>query len=146
MSAIDYPPADATRDAVLAWVARELEQGNFLDLRGIASRRKRDREDADLRMRARQEMRREFADYIRAMAGREDLEPAALLRQIAALSPTGNHAAHLIDAWPLAWSGWVVIECILKASSNWIPPEQHYRITLTTEGRVRAGIKDENPA
>lgn len=133
---IDYPAPEATRDDVLEWVARELEEGSFLDLRGIMSKRKRDREDANLRCDARVEMRREFAAHLRAMTGRDDLSAISVLRRIYELSPDADHVAELQHAWPLAWKGWLTIECILTTNSNWIPPQTRYRIVLTESGRA----------
>lgn len=53
-------------DTVLEQIATEMEQGNILDLQGIIAKRKRHREDAELRMRTRQEQRRELAGWIRS--------------------------------------------------------------------------------
>lgn len=141
---IDYPASDATRDAVLEWVARELEEGDFRDIMGVMARRKRDREDAQLRSRARVEMRQEFADYLRAMVGRDDLSAVSVLRNIAELDPTADHVVELRHAWPLAWKGWLNIECILTTNCNQIPPAARYLITLTERGR--AMLQAQTPA
>ena len=53
-------------DIVLEQVACQLEQPDLLDIMGIAAKRKRAREDADLRMRVRQEQRRELARWVRS--------------------------------------------------------------------------------
>lgn len=133
---IDYPDSDATRDAVLEWVARSLEEGSFRDLAGVWAKRKRDREDAALRCAARAEMRREFASHLRAMIGRDELSSIAVLRRMAALPAAGNHVMELRHAWPLAWKGWLDIECIISTSDNCIPPQTRYRIALTERGRA----------
>ena len=41
----------------------------------------------------------------------------------------------LVDAWPLAWKGWLDITATIKCNSNWVPPETVYRIELTDKGR-----------
>jgi hypothetical protein len=133
---IDYPNSDATRDAVLEWVARFLEEGDFRDLAGVWAKRKRCREDAALRGAARAEMRREFAAHLWAMIGRDDLSSIAVLRRMAALPAAGNHVTELCHAWPLAWKGWLDIECIISTADNCVPPQTRYRIVLTDSGRA----------
>ena len=68
-------------DDILEQIASDMERKTFTDLRGIMGRRKRDREDADLRMQARQEQRRELADWVRSFkAGRGNSYPVKLER------------------------------------------------------------------
>lgn len=62
----------------MEYAARLIEEGTFADWKGALSRRKRDREDAELRRLARQEARKEAAAYVRAMANRPDLSAAAI--------------------------------------------------------------------
>ena len=118
----------------MEYAARLIEEGTFADWKGALSRRKRDREDAELRRLARQEARKEAAAYVRAMANRPDLSAAAVLDRIAS-APERQHVLLLRDAWPLAWKRLVRIEALLDCASNTIPPETTYRITITDKGR-----------
>ena len=90
-----------TQDQALEHCARMIEEGSFLDLQGIMARRKRDRENAQLRMEARIEMRKEMAEHLRAFIKRPDLDPVNVLRRIVA-EPQGPRAMlDLVEAWPL---------------------------------------------
>jgi hypothetical protein len=124
-------------DETLEFAAKLIEDASFIDLRGIAASRKREREDAELRFKAIQETRQECAKLIRAFKNRPELSPLSVLRDLAELSPDHDHASHLRDAWPLAWKGWVNIECTVICNSNWVPPESRYRIVLTDMGRKK---------
>lgn len=128
-------PDFADSDAVLEYAARLVEEGSFADLRGIWSKRKRDREDAELRRQTKEETRKECAEFIRAFKSRRDLDAVNVLRKISEQSDTA-YSIHLIDAWPLAWKGWLNIYCTVKCNSNCLPPETIYRIELTDEGRA----------
>jgi hypothetical protein len=70
------------------------------------------------------------------MKARRDLDAVAVLRHLAELSLDHRHDGSLIDAWPLAWKGWVDIDCTIRCNSNWLPPQTTYRITLTDKGRA----------
>jgi hypothetical protein len=129
-------------DETLEYAAMLIEEASFTDLRGIAAKRKRDREDAELRYKTIQETRQECASLIRAFKNRPELSPVSVLRDLSELSPDGDHAPHLRDAWPLAWKGWVNIECRVICNSNWVPPESHYRIILTERGKAKLAEAD----
>lgn len=123
-------------DATLEYAAQLVERGSFTDLAGIMAKRKRDREDAVLRMRSREEVRAEIAAHLRAMMSRPELSAVNVLRRISELGDREfDHAAMLHDAWPLAWKRWVKITALLNCASNQIPPETEYRISLTDRGR-----------
>lgn len=124
-------------DAVLEFAAQLVEEGSFADLAGIWSKRKRDREDAELRRKTKEETRAECARFIRAFKSRDDLDPVNVLREFAEGDGQENaHRLDLIRAWPLAWKGWLNIEAIMKCNSNCVPPETRYRVTLTDDGRA----------
>lgn len=123
-------------DDALEYAARLIEETDINDWAGIWAKRKRDREDAGLRFRTAKEVRARCAAHIRAMINRPDLNPVEILRDLAdAKEGHLGHARHLRDAWPLAWKGWVNIECTIKCNSNSIPPETSYCIVLTDKGR-----------
>lgn len=125
------PPGD--RDAILEFAASLIEEDDILDCLGIAARRKRDREDAELRTRAAKEERRRCAARIRAFKSRRNLDAIHILRTLAGLDKESwaEHSIHLIYAWPLAWRGLVNIECVIVCNSNNIP---WFRIVLTEAG------------
>lgn len=131
-------------DAVLEYAAQLIEEASFLDVRGIAARRKRDREDADLRFRTIQETRRECARHIRAMKNRRDLDAIEVLRHLSDLPEGHQHTLYLRDAWPLAWKGWVKIECTINCTCISVPPETTYRLTLTEEGREQLKLSHKS--
>lgn len=122
-------------DATLEYAARLIEDRDILDLRGAMGRRKRDREDADLRLRTRVELKAELARFLRAMKCRNDLDIANVLARVVAENDRGRASVHLIDAWPLAWKGLLNIYATVRCNSNAIPPETSYRIDLTEKGR-----------
>jgi hypothetical protein len=123
-----------TTDEALELAARLIEGMSLTDFRGMNARRKRDREDAALRVETIRQTREECARHIRAFINRPDLEPLAVLRHVAE-EQTSQHSAWLTDAWPLAWKGWVNIEATIVCNSNRLPPETRYRIVLTDAGR-----------
>lgn len=125
---------DNVDDATLEYAAQMIEESSLLDLIGIGARRKRQREDAALRMETREELRRDMARHLRAMKGRRDRDAIAVLEHLATLDG-GDHVSYLSDAWPLAWKRWVKIEAIINCADNCVPPETHYRITVTDRGR-----------
>lgn len=122
-------------DAVLEYAAQLVEEGSFTDLAGIWSKRKRDREDAELRRKTKEETRVECARFIRAFKSRRDLDAVNVLREFAENDGQEDRHFGLIEAWPLAWKGWLDIEAIVKCNSNCHPPETRYRITVTDAGR-----------
>lgn len=126
-----------SNDEVLEYAAKLIEDTDISDWRGVWAKKKRDREDAALRFKTAGEVRAACAKHIRAMKGRPELGPIETLRGLSDL-PTDHymgHVMHLRDAWPLAWKGWVDIECIIRTNSNGVPPDSSYRIVLTDKGR-----------
>lgn len=123
-----------TRDEILEEAARYIEEMSFLDLRGLASKRKRDREDAALRCETIKETRKQLAADIRGLKENKRGDAVEVLKMLSELGD-GWHAPYLRDAWPLAWKGWVDIQATVRLNSNSIPPETEYRITLTDKGR-----------
>lgn len=121
-------------DAVLEYAAQLVEKGSFADLAGVFSKRKRDREDAELRRKTKLETRKECAEFIRAFKSRRDLDPVSVLRSLAELGEY-DHCIHVVEAWPLAWKGWLNITCATLCNSNSVPPKTTYRIELTDKGR-----------
>jgi hypothetical protein len=107
-------------------------------------RRKREREDQELRLMVIAATRAEIASDLRAVIGRDNLSPKQTLKIIAD-NLGGNHylgdVMHLVDAWPLAWRGWLRIEARIKCNSNCIPPEISYYIDITDKGREILGDK-----
>lgn len=129
----EFTPDDAT----LEFAAQLIEDASATDLRGIYSRRKRDRELAALRAEARAECRREMAHHIRAFKCRRDLDATAVLARIAEEIALGRDGViSLVDAWPLAWKGWLTIDMRVRCNSNSIPPSTSFQIELTDEGRA----------
>jgi hypothetical protein len=129
------PDSTATVDEVLEYAALLIEDTDLSDLVGILAKQKRGREDAELRLKTSKDVRARCAAHIRAMKNRPELGAVATLRDLAELSTDDDHAAHLREAWPLAWQGWVNIKATIRCNSNCIPPDTTYRIELTDRGR-----------
>lgn len=53
-------------DDIIEEIAVQLERSHFMDIQGIRAKRKREREDANLRALVRQEQRREIARWVRS--------------------------------------------------------------------------------
>lgn len=124
-------------DEALEYAAKLIEDTDLSDMAGVWAKKKRDREDAALRLKTSEEVRKRCAAHIRAMKKRPELSPVETLRGLAELPEDTylGHVMHLRDAWPLAWKGWLDIQCIIKTNSNGVPPETAYRIVLTDKGR-----------
>ena len=122
--------------ATLEWALELIEKPSPLDFIGTGSRRKRDREDAALRMRVREEQRGEIAARIRRVAASGAFDPADLLLRIARQIERGESGAVLLPrAWPLAWRGWLTITAQIHCASNSLPPLAEYRVEITDRGR-----------
>lgn len=120
-------------DEILEWAAQLIEDTDLSDIRGVWAKRKREREDAELKLAASKEARAKCAAHVRAMKSRPDLDAKSVLRHLAGL-PAVQHRLYLRDAWPLAWKGWVNIECRLKCNGN--SSETDFHIALTDKGRA----------
>lgn len=121
--------------ATLEWAARKIEDPDFLDMGGTGAKKKRTREDAELRMATRIALKKELAALLRAFKNRDDLAPRAILREILE-APAGRMALLVRDAWPLAWKGLVDIRVSMEITQRSIPQRADYIITLTDKGRA----------
>lgn len=127
-----------TRDEILEEIALYIEGRQFRDFASTLSRRKRDREDADLRARVALDERTILAREVRGMKGDDRYDPVRILQRIASHDgekyPRG-YQIFLTEAWPLVWKGLVNIYAEIKCNSNSLPPETCYRIEITEHGR-----------
>ena len=139
------PELRAFRDQVLEEAALSAERVSLEDLQGVLARRKRDREDANLRYETAKKVRAEFAQRLRNMKSAPNLNPLVILQQISE-APEEQHTIYLTRAWPLAWKGWVNIYAVLKTNDNCLPPETTYRIVLTDEGREALAALSPTPS
>lgn len=125
------------RDQILEAAALAIEEPSLSDLAGMLSRTKKGQREYEIRRAAIVESRRRCAEIIRAMKSGRGLDPLEQLRRLATLPADGpHHDLYLVDAWPLAWKGWLTIECTIVCNSNSCPPETRYRIALTDAGRA----------
>jgi hypothetical protein len=143
------------RDALVEEIAAAVERPSLLDLSGIGARRKRDRQDAELRNRAREEQRREMAGLIRAFKTGEGWCPFTALQRIAedlarieawhANPPTDSIRRAMGPAEPM----WCIQDLTALAARRWIdaavavplysrdfPPKHQFIVTLTDAGRA----------
>ena len=124
-------------DDLLEQIAQEVERLDFGDLAGILAKRKRQREDAEVRRLARVEQRAQIAEQIRSMKTFRRNDALAVLERIATeTAEMDRHDILVMQAWPLAWKGWLNIFASIQCNSNCIPPTMSYRIELTEAGRA----------
>lgn len=138
MADVDRRAGWTPDDETLEYAARLIEETDFSDLRGCMADTKAGQLEFELRYEAREETRRSAARLIRAMQSRADLDARAILKRIVddIAESKPPQAMYLIDAWPLAWNGWLNIECHLKCNSNSVPPSPDFTISLTDKGRA----------
>jgi hypothetical protein len=126
-----------TKDDILESAARLIEEPSLTDLMGALAKTKKAKIQYDMRMEATLKERERCAGVVRAMMDGKGLDPITQLRRIAEIPPDSpRHELHLVEAWPLAWKGWLTIECRINCGSNHVPPETAYLITLTDEGKA----------
>jgi predicted P-loop ATPase len=123
------------RDDALEEAARFVEGLDFREMQGIWAKRKRDRENADLRGKTIRETRERIAEELRGLKTHRRHDAKAMLAGIAAQIERGQTPTQ-VDAWPLAWKGWVNIYAITRCNTNVYPGETTYRIELTDKGRA----------
>lgn len=129
-------PDFADKDEVLEYAAQLIEESSIEDWAGAWAKRKRIREDSELRYKTAQEVRQSCARHVRAFKHRPELDAKSVLKDLSELKPDARHDMHLRDAWPLAWKGWLNIKCTVICNSNCIPPEMEYRIEITEKGHA----------
>ena len=134
-------------DELIEKIASSIEAPDILDMAGILSKRKRDREKAAVRRYTRVEQRLELARYIRSFKSGQGNNPQTKLERIAANTDGFNDVYLLRDAWPLSWRGLCNIYVTIRVNDNGIPPETSYRIELTDKGREMLAGSDsrKNP-
>lgn len=122
-------------DLVIEKIAADLEEPNFLDVRGIAAKRKRDREDADLRMQTRQEQRRELAGWVRSFKTEGGNRFMRFLEEV---EEGGNH--HFAWGPEVATAlacCFVTMTVEFDLSTHLANCTPRFRFALTDEGRAR---------
>jgi DNA-binding MarR family transcriptional regulator len=125
---------DQSRDDILEEVAQWVERFDLLSYAGIISRKKRDREDAALRVKVTEDLRKKIAAEVRWMKTRRDRDAKQIVQDLSELGDF-NHVLHLRDGWKMASLGYVRIKVIIDATSNQVGPPTEYKITLTDKGR-----------
>lgn len=123
------------RDEILEAAALAIEEPGLSDLCGILSTTKKGQREYAIRSVAVNDTRRRCGEIIRAMKSGRGLDPLTQLQRIAE-AECGRHDLYLIEAWPLAWKGWVTIKCTIVCNSNSVPPETAYTIELTDAGHA----------
>jgi len=126
---------NGSADEVLEFAAQLCERMSPAEFAGTWSKKKRVREDAEIRAEATKNSRLECAQTIRAFKSRPDLDPINVLRRLSARDAKCR-AVDLREAWPLAWKGWLNINVTVCCTSRSIPPEATYSIELTDAGRA----------
>jgi hypothetical protein len=131
-------PEFATPDDALEYAAQLVEEMHFGDLRGIMAKKKRDREDAALRVDTIKKTRKEMAAHIRAFKDRPDLSLVTLLREAENLCGVGLDDSIILarGGWQLASKGWVKVTMTAECTTNQIPPPVHFEVRITDKGRT----------
>jgi hypothetical protein len=130
------------RDALIEDLALSVEGGSPLDIQGVWAKRKRAREDADLRCRVRQEQRQEIGRYLRSFKTGEGNDPMAELdrlvedggsQKVGSLLWVVNLVAHrLVD-----------VTTTISLCDNSIPSRADFTITVNGLGRRRYEERQE---
>jgi hypothetical protein len=126
------------RDAILLEVASWVEEGDFLSLAGILSPRKRQREDADLRIKTSQDVRARVADMIRGRMCNKVGDPVEFLADVKAGNLAKNYTGWTLrEAISLADKGLLHVRVSTQIAGPWnntVGGNTEYSITLTDEG------------
>lgn len=120
-------------DTVIETIACRLEQPDFLDILGIAAKRKRDREDADLRMRTRQQQRRELARWVRSFKSGRGNDPLSFLESVRDGKADRYAWGPEVAAAVLGTLVTVTVE--IELSTHLQNCERNYRFALTDDGK-----------
>lgn len=123
------------RDEVLEFAAHLVEQMSLAELRGIMAKKKRVREDAQLRSATIREHKSEMASLIRSQKGRPDGD-VRTLQEIAALTEEYTHTIVVRRAWALMERGLCRIAVTFDCADRVLSPTPAFRVTLTDEGRA----------
>lgn len=118
-------------DDVLEEIAARLERPDLIDMRGILAKRKRDREDARLRMEARQEQRREIAKWIRSFKSEGGNSYVAALENI-----QDNKFAWGPDVAAALANRHATLSVAVHLSTHLENSAVEYTVTLTDAGRA----------
>lgn len=122
----------AGADAIIETIACRLEQPNLLDMQGIAAKRKRDREDASLRLRARQEQRRELASWVRSFKSDKGNSPLRFLESVR--DGEADQWSWGPDVAAAVLGQLVIVTVEIELSSHLANSGLNYRFTLTESG------------
>lgn len=128
-------------DTIIEQIACELDEPSFLDLRGIIAKRKRDREDADLRMRTRQEQRRELASWVRSFKSDKGNSPLRFLESVRDGKADQYSWGPEVVAAILGQLVTVTLE--MEMSSHLPNCERRYRFSITDKGMGMLGSPAE---
>lgn len=129
------------RDAILDEIATWLEEPDIIEMSGTWIKRKRDREDARLRIETSRDVRRRLADMVRGRKENKFGDPLKFLKSIESMEgkvyewATSND---LREAFSLADKGLLLISARLQLAGPWsncVPPKTEYVIELTDKGR-----------
>jgi hypothetical protein len=124
----------ADQDELVEQIARRVEEGSLLDLLGIATKRKRAREDATLIMNARRVQQREIASLIRSFKSGRGNSPFADLERVAAGDTRHYRWRDIAD---LVERGYVEADAVLPLTGlagNCINPSVTLSVRATDEG------------
>lgn len=133
-------PSAGARDAILMEIAGWCDEMDVLELPGILSRRKRVREDAQLRVETSRRVRGRMADLIRARMQNKDGDPVDFIEDVKAGRFDKHYTGHTIrEAIALADKGLLRVCAITQIAGPWnnvVGSNTEYRITLTDKGEA----------
>jgi hypothetical protein len=129
------------RDELIELIARGVEERSLLDLRGVMAKRKRDREDAQLRLDARHEQRAELGRFIRAFKSGEGRDPTTQLRRI----KDGERIWMLRDVADLVDMGLISLSVTVDLTYGSISGQVEYAARLTKDGEEAIAEREAAP-
>lgn len=122
-------------DTIIEIIASRLRESSLRDLHGVMAKRKRDREDADLRRRTRVEQREEIAQWVLSFRSDKGNSTLALLRQVADGERQdfayGPHVAAAL------YAGLLDLEVSIPFNTHMANVRTRYRLSLTEKGKER---------
>lgn len=122
------------RDALIEEIAAAVEAPCITDICGVGAKRKRAREDARLRMKAREELRTEMGAFIRSFKTGSGNDPLMELERIA---ENGGSVIvwRLDDVLALYSCRYVTLDLTVPLSTNEVPFKAQFVATITETGR-----------
>lgn len=125
-------------DAALLAAAKLIEEGHFSDLRGVMARKKRDREDAQLRLKTMKEVREGLSTSVLSLMRDKQTTPKQMLTELVKFSKIMT-ANCVRKAMYLADAGYLTLYVKIQVAGDWsnvVGGTQVYTFDLSEKGKA----------